>query len=639
MRRAGAGTGALAAVLLLALVVACHADEREKKSRLSECEEFFASIDAEIQGCADGLADQAYGAPPGNDTDAGGCPLLCRNLFQLMPIYCGRLVDAALEPNYTTSLLVRDGQPVNICATFCGSGKQCIIDSALTPRIDLLRWLPDSTSPVWALVALKGGGGKSPPPPPDEDDGGGLNVAAVVAGAVVGSVVLAAAAFFAGRVWQARHRRQQAVAAAPPAGAAGSGSKESMDLESGWEPPQAKLQRSGQDKDLDSATASPCDPSLAPGPQQASADGLQGLADLWAQAVQGAALPPAAQGAPAVVAGEAAGQPHDSAFHSSGQQLSGRAGRLASSAGSAASEAPVPDSPATALPRVASRRSNSGVASAPSAAGDLDRWEVDFSAISLLRLLGEGSCGSVYLATLNETPVAVKVLADTSGTSAAGSWVSSPALQALHRESSVMAALRHPNVVMFLGISYEPPAIISEYCSRGSLFDVLRSASTSEATAASLTWQRRLCMALDAAKGMLALHSHQPPIIHRDLKSPNLLVDGAWRVKVADFNMSKLLEDTGVRSTSLGGMLNPRWLWELLTWGIPWEDRNAFQLVHMVSGGERLAVPAREGVAGAAPDPELYAAYVALIRRCWAQQPEQRPGFAEIIQDLRAMLG
>lgn len=53
----------------------------------------------------------------------------------------------------------------------------------------------------------------------------------------------------------------------------------------------------------------------------------------------------------------------------------------------------------------------------------------------------------VYLGTLNETSVAVKVLTDTSGSSAAGSWASSPALQALHRESSVMAALRHPNVV------------------------------------------------------------------------------------------------------------------------------------------------------------------------------------------------
>lgn len=53
-------------------------------------------------------------------------------------------------------------------------------------------------------------------------------------------------------------------------------------------------------------------------------------------------------------------------------------------------------------------------------------------------------------------------------------------------------------------------------CSRGSLFDVLRAASASQG--ASLPWARRLNMALDAAKGMLALHSHSPPIIHRDLK-------------------------------------------------------------------------------------------------------------------------
>ena len=98
--------------------------------------------------------------------------------------------------------------------------------------------------------------------------------------------------------------------------------------------------------------------------------------------------------------------------------------------------------------------------------------------------------------------------------------------------------------------------------------------------------------ALDAAKGMLCLHVHNPPILHRDLKSPNLLVDAAWRVKVSDavggplntsacvlqawaasltaveahppcqvcdFNLSKLLEES-VRSSSAGGLLNPRWL-------------------------------------------------------------------------------
>ena len=42
----------------------------------------------------------------------------------------------------------------------------------------------------------------------------------------------------------------------------------------------------------------------------------------------------------------------------------------------------------------------------------------------------------------------------------------------------------------------------------------------------------RLNMVLDAAKGMMYLHSSEPPVIHRDLKSPNLLVDKHWRIKV-----------------------------------------------------------------------------------------------------------
>ena len=64
------------------------------------------------------------------------------------------------------------------------------------------------------------------------------------------------------------------------------------------------------------------------------------------------------------------------------------------------------------------------------------------------------------------------------------------------------------------------------------MLDVLRNAQLVEQAAAALTWVRRLSMAHDAAKGMLHLHAHSSPIIHRDLKSPNLLVDSAWRVKV-----------------------------------------------------------------------------------------------------------
>lgn len=96
----------------------------------------------------------------------------------------------------------------------------------------------------------------------------------------------------------------------------------------------------------------------------------------------------------------------------------------------------------------------------------------------------------------------------------------------------MMAQMRHPNVVLYLGLCLDPPCVVTEYCARGSLSDVLKRAGNTPAMAAQLDWSRRLNMALDAAKGMHYLHQSNPPVIHRDLKSPNLLVDRHWRVRV-----------------------------------------------------------------------------------------------------------
>lgn len=177
----------------------------------------------------------------------------------------------------------------------------------------------------------------------------------------------------------------------------------------------------------------------------------------------------------------------------------------------------------------------------------------------------------------------------------------------------MMASLRHPCIVMYLGVCLEPTALITEYCARGSLSDVLRRARTSPALAAQLDWPRRLNMALDAAKGMLYLHACGPPIIHRDLKSPNLLVDKHWRVKVSDFNLSRVMHDAAVLSSLAA--TNPRWLapeilagkgytttsdvyafgiilWELLTWQVPWTSEGPWQVVAMVTElGQRPKVP------------------------------------------------
>ena len=166
----------------------------------------------------------------------------------------------------------------------------------------------------------------------------------------------------------------------------------------------------------------------------------------------------------------------------------------------------------------------------------------------------------------------------------------------MQAEAGLLASLRHPHVVNFMGICKAPPAIITELCSNGSLLDVLKRARASPALAAELTWPRRLRMALDAAAGMFYLHALSTPLIHRDLKSPNLLVDAHWRVKIADLGMSKVLEEASAASGSCstaGGPDNPRWmppevfearrataasdvfsfavvLWELLTWKLPW---------------------------------------------------------------------
>jgi serine/threonine protein kinase len=222
----------------------------------------------------------------------------------------------------------------------------------------------------------------------------------------------------------------------------------------------------------------------------------------------------------------------------------------------------------------------------------------------------------------------------------------------------MMASLRHPSIVMYLGVCLDPPAVVTEYCARGSLNDVLKRARSSPLLAAQLDWARRLNMALDAAKGMLYLHSCAPPIIHRDLKSANLLVDKHWRVRVCDFNLSRAMEDNAVLSSMAA--TNPRWLapeilsgkgytfasdvysfgicmWELLTWQVPYWEYGPWQVVAMVTeNAKRPEVPPHEELPTGTFSKE--GEYLALMHECWAQDPAQRPTFAAIISRLRRML-
>lgn len=179
-----------------------------------------------------------------------------------------------------------------------------------------------------------------------------------------------------------------------------------------------------------------------------------------------------------------------------------------------------------------------------------------------VRAVGQGSFGRVYKGILYDQDVAIKQLTvknfvdqlgesatglgscdlDSDGVSEAQALKSDEfgdVLLALEREVAILRNLRHQKIVMFLGVCLEPPCIITEYCQQGSLYDLLSRARERPEVAKKLTWKMRIKIACDAASGMNYLHSSNPAVLHRDLKSPNLLVDEHWNCKVADFNTSR----------------------------------------------------------------------------------------------------
>jgi sterile alpha motif and leucine zipper-containing kinase AZK len=217
-------------------------------------------------------------------------------------------------------------------------------------------------------------------------------------------------------------------------------------------------------------------------------------------------------------------------------------------------------------------------------------------------------------------------------------------MHSLSLKVEIMLRLRHPNVVLFMGAVTRPPhlSILTEYLPRGSLFKLLHRPNIQ------LNEKRRLKMALDVAKGMNYLHTSNPMIVHRDLKTPNLLVDKNWVVKVCDFGMSRMKHHTFLSSKSTAG--TPEWmapevlrsepsdeksdvysfgviLWELATLRVPWNQMNSMQVVGAVGFQHRhLDIPE-----------DMDPVVARIITDCWNPEQQLRPSFGQIISRLRRL--
>ncbi|KAJ4834286.1 copper transport protein ctr1 [Turnera subulata] len=270
---------------------------------------------------------------------------------------------------------------------------------------------------------------------------------------------------------------------------------------------------------------------------------------------------------------------------------------------------------------------------------DVDDLDIPWSDLVLKERIGAGSFGTVHRADWHGSDVAVKILMEQD--------FHAERFKEFLREVAIMKRLRHPNIVLFMGAVTQPPnlSIVTEYLSRGSLYRLLHKSGAREA----LDERRRLGMAYDVAKGMNYLHKRNPPIVHRDLKSPNLLVDKKYTVKVCDFGLSRLKANTFLSSKSAAG--TPEWmapevlrdepsneksdvysfgviLWELATLQQPWGNLNPAQVVAAVGfKGKRLEIPR-----------DLNPQVAALIEACWASEPWKRPSFASIMETLRPLI-
>ena len=265
---------------------------------------------------------------------------------------------------------------------------------------------------------------------------------------------------------------------------------------------------------------------------------------------------------------------------------------------------------------------------------------IQYNDLDIDRKLGKGSFGIIYKGSLHGEDVAIKRLKVDESMLVA-------AFAEFRREVWLMSALSHPCITNLKGYSMKPLSMVMELVSGGDLWGYLHDEE------APLDWQIRYKLAIDMARGMAFLHSINPPLLHRDLKSPNVLVctrrpkpGEKVMAKIADFGLSSrmFLESYQDRAVE-----NPTWcapevmqrqpytekadvysygimLWELITREQPFAEYTfQYQVEDDVIRGLRPDIPA-----------STPAFFADLTRKCWHAKPVERPAFHDIVHMLEA---
>ncbi|KAI5642079.1 protein tyrosine kinase domain-containing protein [Phthorimaea operculella] len=258
--------------------------------------------------------------------------------------------------------------------------------------------------------------------------------------------------------------------------------------------------------------------------------------------------------------------------------------------------------------------------------------EIDYNEIQELSVVGKGAFGVVWKGLWRNTYVAVKHINS----------------EAEKREFAIevrqLSRVSHPNIVRLYGACTQGAhvCLVMEYAEGGSLYNVLHNRPKPKYTAAhAMSWARQ------CAEGVAYLHSMKPkPLIHRDLKPPNLLLVGfGQRLKICDFGTAADKATYMTNNKGSAAWMAPEvfegssytekcdvfsWgiiLWEVLSRRKPFEEGgSAFRIMWAVHNGQR------PNLIEGCPEP-----IEQLMTQCWRKVPAERPSMAKVVEIMTSL--
>ena len=262
---------------------------------------------------------------------------------------------------------------------------------------------------------------------------------------------------------------------------------------------------------------------------------------------------------------------------------------------------------------------------------NITEFKLDHNTFKIDQQIGHGTSGSVFKAYNEKREiVAIKQLHSTD--------LKEKEITLLKREVMILSSLNHPYIIKFIGCTFTSPYwLVTEFMSNGSLFDKLRKGKSIDST--TLTK-----IAYQIAEGMAYLHSEN--IVHRDLKTLNILLDSNLIPRICDFGISREIDSDNVMTGSIGtyNYMAPEIinnhpytskvdvfsfalvLWEMLTKDIPYRKYKQFDMMKAITSNIRPKIP-------------LCSDFLKnLIQDCWNEDQFLRPSFDIIVKRMKSNL-